>query len=49
MILKDVANVVYIDDMAAYGKTVQEHNETLRRVLEKLSKVGLVLKREKCK
>ena len=50
MLLKDVSNVViYIDDMVVFGKTVQEHNETLQTVLEKLARAGLVLKKEKCK
>ena len=39
---------VYIDDILVTGETEQQHLETLDAVLERLSKAGLRLKREKC-
>ena len=40
--------VVYLDDILIYTKTVEEHRETTRQVLELLQKHKLFLKPEKC-
>ena len=49
-LLKGVRNVVvYIDDVVAFGRTQQEHDEAVEGVLRKLADAGLVLKKEKCK
>ncbi|KAI4293455.1 hypothetical protein PAPHI01_2729, partial [Pancytospora philotis] len=40
---------VYLDDIIVYSKTRTEHTEHLRQVLEKVQKVGLILKKKKCK
>ena len=41
--------VVYIDDILIFSMTMEEHRETVRRVLEILRKNNLYLKPEKCK
>ena len=49
-LLKEVKNVVvFIDDILAFGKNQEEHDDTVRQVLQKLSDAGLVLKKDKCK
>ena len=42
-----VANIS--DDTIVHGKTTEEHDERLRRVLEKLKEKTLTLNAEKCK
>jgi hypothetical protein len=39
---------VYLDDILIFTKTLEEHAFVLEKVLERLSKAGLRLKREKC-
>uniref|UniRef100_A0A0S7EQV5 ribonuclease H n=1 Tax=Poeciliopsis prolifica TaxID=188132 RepID=A0A0S7EQV5_9TELE len=39
---------VYIDDIIIWGSTVQEHNDRLRRVMERIRKNGLKLNKNKC-
>lgn len=41
--------VIYLDDILVGGATLEEHNELLRIVLERLSIRGLQLNLEKCK
>ena len=36
-----------VDDILVYGKTPQEHNENLIRVLEKCKSVGIKLNKDK--
>ena len=40
---------VILDDMLIFGATVQEHNENLRAVLQRLKDAGLRLNKRKCK
>lgn len=40
--------VCHMDDMLVWGKTVAEHDERLRKVLNKLLNAGLTLNSEKC-
>lgn len=48
-LLKDIPNVVvYIDDILLSGKDQCELNNTTESVLQRLSDVGLVVKKEKC-
>jgi len=43
------ANVVcHMDDILIWGKDKQEHEKTLKMVIEKLRAVGMTLNREKC-
>lgn len=39
---------VYLDDIIVYGRTVKDHNVNLCKVLDKLSKAGFKLSRNKC-
>ena len=49
-LLSDIEGVVcLIDDVLVHGKTPDEHNERLYRVLCRLQKEGLTLNREKCR
>ena len=41
--------VIYLDDVLIFGKTVAEHNERLRAVLDKFRKGNLKLSPAKCK
>lgn len=41
--------LVYIDDIIIFGKTLEEHNQNLMEVLDRLRKAGLRLKPKKCK
>ena len=40
--------VVFIDDILIYSKTLEEHNEHLRKALERLRREKLYAKLEKC-
>ena len=40
--------VVYLDDVLVFGKTIDEHNERLDRILQKMRKAGLKLSPTKC-
>jgi hypothetical protein len=40
---------VYLDDIIIFSNSLQEHSDTLDKVLTKLEAAGLKLKREKCK
>lgn len=39
---------VYIDDLVVWGNTKQQHDERLKKLLQRVTKSGLKLKREKC-
>ena len=41
--------VVYLDDILIFTKTLDEHREVVRQVMELLQQHGLSLKPEKCK
>lgn len=45
-LLGDLA--VYMDDLIVHGKSQEEHDECLRRVLESIEQAGLKLNKEKC-
>jgi hypothetical protein len=45
----DRFTVVFIDDILIYSKTSEEHEEHLRKVLERLKSEKLYAKLEKCK
>ena len=48
-ILSDLEGVVcLIDDVLIHGKTQEEHNHRLRKVLERIKQVGLTLNADKC-
>lgn len=40
---------IYMDDILVYGRTLQEHDERLNRVMMTIKKSGLKLNRTKCK
>lgn len=40
--------VCHMDDILIWGSTAEEHNETLRTVLQRLTKAGLTLNENKC-
>ena len=40
---------VYLDDIVVFGSTIQEHNQNLVSVLERLRQTGLKLQPDKCK
>ncbi|XP_060968532.1 uncharacterized protein LOC133036063 [Cannabis sativa] len=46
--LKDKFVVVYLDDIVVYSATLEEHQEHLTTVFQKLRKEQLYVKREKC-
>lgn len=41
--------LVYLDDVLVVGRTLEEHNKNLARVLERFCEAGLKLKLKKCK
>lgn len=41
--------LIYLDDIIVHGKSVQEHNTNLRKVLQRLLQANLRLKNEKCR
>lgn len=49
--LKDLIGqgvLVYFDDLIVFGKNIEEHNISLRRMLERLIQHGLKIKPDKC-
>ena len=40
--------LVYLDDLIVFGKTLEEHEERLLKVLDRLGEVGLKLSVDKC-
>ena len=40
--------VCMIDDILVHGSTVEEHDDRLTKVLQRLEEAGLTLNREKC-
>ena len=40
--------LVYIDDIILYSKSEEEHEELVRKVLQRLGEVGLTLRPDKC-
>ena len=40
--------LVYLDDIVIFGKTIQEHNENLAIVFQRLRELGLKLQPDKC-
>ncbi len=40
--------LIYLDDVIAFGRTAEEHNDNLRTVLERLQEAGLTLNPKKC-
>ena len=41
--------LVYLDDVLVIGSTLEEHNQNLEKVLERICQAGLRLKPKKCK
>ena len=41
--------IVYLDDIHVFSKTIEEHRQIIREVLEQIRKNKLYLKLEKCK
>uniref|UniRef100_A0A8C2ARP7 Reverse transcriptase domain-containing protein n=1 Tax=Cyprinus carpio TaxID=7962 RepID=A0A8C2ARP7_CYPCA len=49
VILKGLQNVAnYLDDIIVWGRTLQEHDQALQDVLQRLKDAGLVLNESKC-
>ena len=44
----DIFCVCYLDDVLMYSKNLEDHNQQVRKVLEKLYDAGLYVKLEKC-
>jgi len=44
----DIFCVCYIDDILIYSRTLKEHKQQVRKVLQKLNEAGLFIKPEKC-
>ena len=44
----DIFCVCYIDDILIYSRTLKEHNQQVRMVLQQLKEAGLFIKPEKC-
>ena len=41
--------IVYLDDIIVFGRTIQEHNQNLDKVLERVKSANLKLKPSKCR
>lgn len=46
--LEGLEGVCYVDDVLIWGSTLQEHNERLTKVLQRVGENGLKLNRAKC-
>lgn len=46
--IEDVKAIVYLDDIIVFGRTIQEHNENLIKVLKALRKHNLKIEPTKC-
>ncbi|XP_062701336.1 uncharacterized protein LOC134285160 [Aedes albopictus] len=46
--IKDVKAIVYLDDIIVFGRTIEEHNENLKKVLEALRRHNLKVEPTKC-
>jgi len=44
----DIFCICYIDDILIYSRTLKEHRQQVRKVLQKLKEAGLFIKPEKC-
>lgn len=40
--------LVYLDDLIVFGKTLQEHEDRLLKVLDRLKEAGLKISPDKC-
>ena len=48
-LLQDIPmTAVYLDDILVSGKTIEEHDNNLKKVMNKLQEHGLRLKKSKC-
>jgi hypothetical protein len=47
-VIGDLEVIVYVDDILIGGKTREEHDETLRKLLARFQEVGLRVKESKC-
>ena len=48
-LLQDIPmTAVYLDDILISGKTIEEHDNNLKKVMNKLQEHGLRLKKSKC-
>lgn len=49
IILEGLQNVInYLDDIIVWGRTLQEHDQVLNNVLQRLKDAGLLLNETKC-
>ena len=46
--LLDISVVIYLDDILIFSKTIEEHRQVVRDVLQRLQKHGLYVKLSKC-
>lgn len=44
----DVFAIIYLDDILIYSKTLEEHEEQVKKVLQRLREINLFAKGEKC-
>ena len=40
--------IIYLDDILIYSKNKKQHHEHVEKVLEKIQKIGFLVKSEKC-